>query len=440
MTNMVSAEAPTTRNARRAAVSGFFGSALEYYDFLVCATAAALVFNHLFFPKAGETGTLLSIGTFAVAYVARPFGAVLWGHIGDRLGRRYTLVLTIVVMGASTFLVGCLPTYDQIGIFAPVLLIVLRLFQGLSAGGESPGASSLTVEHAPPGRRAFYTGFAMSGLQAGISLGSMVFVPLTLLPPEQLFSWGWRLPFLISGVLTVVAYMLRRKLDETEVFAEMEESGERARMPILVLVRDHWAATLRVTICCTINVVSSIFNVFALSYATGTAHIPQSFMLIVVTVGNALAIVLAPVSGWLSDRVGRRPVFIVGALASSSLMFAVFAAIEAGNLPLLLASGTLAIGVFNIMPIAVGAAWYPEMFPPKVRYTGMAVGLMLGVLAAGFAPVIAQAFNTGHGTPWPAAWVCLGVGVLAAASALTGPETYRVPTDELGKKPLPKAG
>src|SRR6218665_3618575 len=232
--------ARSTTKVRRAAVSGFFGSALEYYDFLIYASASALIFGRLFFPDAGATGTLLSIATFGVAYVVRPLGAVIWGHIGDRYGRRLALVMTIALMGVSTFAIGLLPTFDAIGWGAPLLLVFIRLLQGLSAGGESPGSTSLTVEHAPDGRRAFFTSFTMSGMQFGIAMGSLVFIPVTLLPEEQLLSWGWRIPFLLSGILTLIAFFLRRKLDETESFSDMRSEGRRAKLPIAILLHSHW--------------------------------------------------------------------------------------------------------------------------------------------------------------------------------------------------------
>ncbi|WP_030752854.1 MFS transporter [Streptomyces sp. NRRL S-31] len=426
--------APRSRKIRRAAVSGFFGSALEYYDFLIYGSAAALVFGKIFFPDAGATGTLLSIGTFGVAYVARPFGAVLWGHLGDKLGRRLALILTISLMGVATFAIGLLPSYGTIGVTAPILLVLLRLLQGLSAGGESPGSTSLTMEHAPENRRAYYAGFSMSGMQLGMGLGSLVFLPLAALPEQQLLTWGWRLPFLLSGVLTVVAYLLRRKVEEPEVFTGMQERQERASLPIATLLREYWVATLRVAICSTINVVGTIFTVFALAYATDAADISRPVMLTVVSLGNLGAVVMAPLVGRLSDRIGRKPVFVLGALGSSLSLFVLFDAIDAGNTPLVFAAGIIGTGVFFIMPVGVGAAYYPEQFPAQVRYTGMAVGLMLGLLASGFAPALAQGLSAGESTWHPTVWICVGISVLASIAVLSGPETYRVPTNQLGRR------
>ncbi|QIZ37188.1 MFS transporter [Saccharopolyspora sp. ASAGF58] len=426
--------AQTPRKVRHAAVSGFFGSALEYYDFIIYGSAAALVFNKIFFPDTGATGLLLSIASFGVAYIARPFGAVLWGHLGDKLGRRLALVLTIGLMGVATFAIGLLPSYSTIGVAAPSLLVLLRLLQGLSAGGESPGSTSLTVEHAPDNRRAFYASFSMSGMQLGMAMGSLVFLPIAALPEEHMLTWGWRLPFLLSGILTLVAYLLRRKLEEPEVFTEMLHRDEHASLPIATLLREHWATTLRVALCSGINVVGTIFNVFALAYATGAAGLSRPVMLTVVSLGNLGAAAMAPVVGRLSDRIGRKPVFVLGALGSSLSLFVLFSAIDAGNITLVFIAGLTAMSVFYIMPIGVGAAYYPEQFPARVRYTGMAVGLMLGLLGAGFAPTLAQAISVGTSSWRPSVWICVGIAVLASIAALTGRETHRITTAQLGRR------
>ncbi|ARJ05261.1 MFS transporter [Cnuibacter physcomitrellae] len=421
------------RRVRRAAVSGFFGSALEYYDFLVYGSASALIFGKLFFPESGAAATFLSIATFGVAYVVRPLGAVLWGHIGDRFGRRRALVLTIALMGIATFLIGALPTFQAIGYAASALLVLLRLVQGLSAGGESPGSTSLTVEHAPEGRRAWYTSFTMSGMQFGIALGSLVFIPVALLPEEALYSWGWRIPFLISGVFTVVAYLLRRKLDEPDTFTAMKADESRAKLPIAVLLKDHWRTTVRVLFLSTVNIVGTIFNVFALAYGTQNG-IPSAVMLAVVSLGNLVAVVAAPLSGLLSDRFGRRPLFIVGSLGASASMALLFVAIDAGNIPMVYLTGVIGIGIFYCIPITVGATWYPEQFPAQVRYTGMAVGLMLGILLAGFAPAIAQGFGAGGTNWWPAILLCGGASIVSSLVAVFAPETFRTTKAALGVK------
>src|SRR3954454_10092975 len=253
------------RTPKKAALASWIGSVLEYYDFFIYGTAAALVFGKVFFPESDPaTGTLLSFATFGVGYVARPIGAFFMGHLGDRYGRKRVLILTLTMMGTATFLVGCVPTYDSIGIWAPVLLVILRLMQGFSASGEQSGANSLSLEHAPDERRAFFSSFTLSGTQCGLVIATAVFLPIGALPEDQLLSWGWRIPFFLSAVVVLVGYLIRRRLEETPVFEAAEQSE---RTPASELLSDHRPAVLRVILAALASTVSTIFAVYALSFA-----------------------------------------------------------------------------------------------------------------------------------------------------------------------------
>ncbi|HXT03661.1 MAG TPA: MFS transporter, partial [Casimicrobiaceae bacterium] len=253
------------KTPKKAALASWIGSALEYYDFFIYGTGAALVFNKVFFASSDPaTGTLLALATFGVGYVARPIGAFFMGHIGDRFGRKKVLVFTLILMGASTFLVGCLPTYNQVGVWAPILLVFLRLCQGFSASGEQAGANSMTLEHAPADRRAFFTSFTLSGTQAGLIIATAVFLPISMLPEDQLLAWGWRVPFWLSVVVVGIGYWIRRTLEETPAFKEEQLLHDVPKMPLAVLFRDYLPDIVRVILCALVSAVSTIFGVYAL--------------------------------------------------------------------------------------------------------------------------------------------------------------------------------
>jgi MFS family permease len=422
---------------KKAATAAWIGSALEYYDFFIYGSAAALIFPEVFFDDSDPaTATLLSLATFGVAYAARPIGALFLGHVGDRLGRKKIMVFTLMLMGLSTFLIGCLPTRDQVGTLAPVLLVLCRVLQGVSAAGEQASANSMTLEHAPPDRRGFFTSFTLSGTQGGQLLATLVFIPVAALPEEQLLSWGWRVPFWLSVAVAVVGYVIRRRLDETPAFAQQTATEGVVRMPLLVLARDHWADVLRVVAGALIASVSTIFTVWALAYATSDAvGMSRSSMLWVAALANVVALAAIPLWAALSDRVGRRPVYLAGAAGSAVTMFLYLWAISTGSYPLVMLLGILAFGVVYSAANGVWPSFYGEMFPTRVRLSGVAIGTQIGFAVAGFAVTFAARIAGPDGDDWTAvALFTAALCVPPVIAAVTARETRLVPTERLGER------
>ena len=309
-----------------AAASGWIGSALEYYDFFIYATAASLVFPQIFFPSANPTVAIVaSLATYGVGYVARPIGAFVLGHLGDTHGRRNVLLICLVLMGLSTTAVGLLPTYQQVGVWAPILLVILRLVQGFAVAGEISGASSMILEHAPFGRRGYFASFTLQGVQAGQILAAAVFLPLSyVLPNEAFMTWGWRVPFLLSVLVLVAGYIIRREVEETPAFAEEQSHHEVPRAPVMVALTDHWPDMLRVVCMSLMNVIPVVATIFGAAYAVQPAYgigMDKSVYLWIPVIGNIVAVMVIPFVGNLSDRIGRRTPIIVGSLLAGLLTF-----------------------------------------------------------------------------------------------------------------------
>ena len=421
------------KRARKAALAAFLGGALEYYDFFIYATAASLIFSKIFFPAGDPTVALIaSFATFGVAYVARPFGAVVFGHLGDKIGRKNTLVLTLVLMGAATFLIGILPDFNSAGYWAPALLVLLRLMQGLSAGAETAGASALSTEEAPEGRRGFFASFAMSGISAGIVLASLAFLPVAAMSEADRLAWGWRIPFWLSLVVLIVAYLVRRSLEEPEVFEEKHDHGELVKLPFAKMFKTHPAQFFQVALMSFETVTNTFMQSFGLAYAVSVG-VPASTMLWVSILGNVIAMFSQPLLAHLSDRFGRRPVFIAGVLGSGLMIFVYFSVISTGNIPMIfLASTVITAGTYS-MSNAIYPAWFSELFNVKVRYSGMAIGLQVGILCAGFTPLLGTALVGADKANWgPAAWIVAASSLLAVAGAYWARETHKTPLRQLG--------
>ncbi|MGW3728950.1 MFS transporter [Streptomyces sp. NPDC000851] len=420
---------------KKAAAAAWIGSALEYYDFFIYGSAAALIFPEVFFDESDPaTATLLSLATFGVAYAARPIGALFLGHFGDRVGRKKIMVFTLMLMGISTFLIGCLPTRAQVGTLAPVLLVLCRVLQGISAAGEQASANSMTLEHAPPNRRGFFTSFTLSGTQGGQLLATLVFIPIAALPEEHLMSWGWRVPFWLSVAVAVVGYVIRRKLDETPAFEQQTATEGVAKLPLAVLLREHRADVLRVIAGALIASVSTIFTVWALSYATSdSVGMSRSSMLWVGALANVVALAAIPLWATLSDRIGRRPVYLVGAVGSAITMFLYLWAISTGSYPLTLLLGIVAFGVVYSAANGVWPSFYGEMFSTRVRLSGMAIGTQIGFAVAGFAVTFAAQIAGPDGDDWSSvALFTAALCIPPVIAALSARETHKVPTEHLG--------
>src|SRR3954453_17426652 len=324
--------------SKKAAASAWIGSALEYYDFFIYATAASLIFPQLFFPSGNPTVAIIaSLATYGVGYVARPIGAFFLGHWGDTHGRKTVLIMCMFLMGFSTMAVGLLPTYHQVGMLAPALLVILRLIQGFAVAGEISGSSCMILEHAPFGRRAFFASFTLQGVQAGQIMAAAVFLPLAAFMPADAFnSWGWRIPFLLSVVVIIAGYIIRREVDETPAFAEEGQHGELPKAPIVEAFKTSWGDMLRVICMSLMNVIPVVTAIFGAAYAVQPAYgigFSKDLYLWIPVLGNILAVVVIPFVGNISDKIGRKPPIIVGALGSGLLSFGYLYPISIHNVP-----------------------------------------------------------------------------------------------------------
>ena len=413
---------------RRVLISSVVGTAIEWYDFFLYATASALVFAQLFFPKFDSTvGTIAAFGTFAIGYLARPFGAVFFGHFGDRIGRKATLVATLMIMGVATFIIGLLPTYASIGVWAPALLILMRFCQGLGVGGEWGGAVLLVVETASENKRGYFGSFPQLGVPIGLLLSTGIFALASQLPNEQFLAWGWRIPFLVSAVLVAVGLFIRLRVTESPVFEEVRRTRTVVKAPLIELFRQHpkeifLALGTRFATDITFNVI----NVFMLAYGTQQLGLSKSLFLNAIIVGCAVELVTLPLFGKLSDRIGRRAVYLIGAVFVAIYGFLFFQLVETRDPLYIVLAYIGGIALSQASVYGVQSTWFAELFGTRVRYTGASLPYQIaGIITSGPAPLISAWLFATYKTTWPIAGYIAVTAVLSLVCAYFLAETFR---------------
>lgn len=422
MTETLTTTQPPRTRLSTIAGATIAGSFIEWYDFYVFGVASALVFNTLFFPSVSpEAGVLLSFATFATAWIARPLGGLIFGPLGDRIGRKQTLIITFILMGVATFAVGLLPTFDSIGVWAPILLVLARVLQGLSAGGEWSGAALIATEHAPETKRGFYGSFPQLGIPLALIVSNGVSLMTYSLPEDLILSWGWRVPFLLSAVIVPIGLVIRLRISESPDFVEAAKAKTLVKNPLLTVLRSCWKQILIVIfVMGGVNAFFFTFTTYALTYATTEIGFTRPETLIAVMIASAVHACATLFFGRLSDKVGRRKLYIVGLACLAVTPFPLFAAIDTGSFTVFVVALAIGFGVFHAMVWSMGGAFFTELFPAEVRYSGSAVGYqMSGVLFAGPIPLIAAALvGAAGGAPWYVAIFVSSIAVLALIAAI----------------------
>jgi MFS transporter, MHS family, shikimate and dehydroshikimate transport protein len=403
-----------------------FGTIIEWYDFLSYATAAALIFNKAFFPTFDPlAGTLAALGSYAVGFLARPLGGALFGHFGDRMGRKSMLVLTLFIMGLSTFCIGLLPTYASIGVLAPILLILLRIIQGIGLGGEWGGASLMVLEHAPADKRGFYTSFVQIGFPIGLVLATFMFALVSKLPDVDFAAYGWRIPFLISIVLLAVGTFVRSRVPETPVFEGLKQRGGLSKNPVGEAVGNN-TRTFFIAIGLKLSEVSWVYmlTVFVVVYATTKLGLPKPLMLDAVLYAALLELISLPLFGLLADKIGRRPMYIMGALFTILFAFPLFWMLESKSTALIFTAVMIAMNFGHGMMFGPESCYFPELFGPGVRYSGASFGFQASAaIGGGFAPIIATAMVGYFGGTTGVSIMMIVLALITLAAALAARET-----------------
>ena len=431
---LLDASTPTdAARLRRILLSSILGTAVEWYDFLIYAVATATVFNRLFFPSGNPAlSSIVAFGTYGVGFLARPVGAAIFGHFGDRIGRKAMLAATIVIMGLGTFLIGLLPAYAQIGLAAPVLLVALRFLQGIGLGGEWGGAVLMVVENA--GQRG--RGMLGAMVQMGYSVGNLaafgMFSLVALLPEAEFLSWGWRVPFLVSILLVGVGLYVRLRLQETPAFRALAQTHQIARMPLAEVFTSHRRPFL-IAVGLKVSEIAwaSIAGVFVIAYATGKLGLPRSTILNAILLSSLVSLATIPFYGWLSDRIGRRPMFFATCLFSVVFAFPLFWLLDTRDPALVTLAIVLGINGGQMVGFSVGAPYYSELFPTRLRYSGASLGFQIGAaLSGGLTPLIAATLVAwSGGAPWPISLFLIACALLTATATALAPETAGRPID-----------
>ena len=421
------AKAPSS--IRRVIIASLMGTSLEWYDFFIYGTAAALVFNKLFFPTFEPLiGTLLAFTTYAVGFIARPLGGIVFGHFGDKLGRKNVLVVTLLLMGIATCLIGALPTYETVGIWAPILLVTLRFLQGLGLGGEWGGAVLMTLESGDPKRRGLNASWPQVGVPIGLLLANGVLSLMGAVTSEAAFlAWGWRIPFLISALLVIVGLWIRLTIAESPLFREVEQTDKKAAAPIMEVLRRYpKQVLLAVGARVGVDVAFYTFVLFITTYITTYLKLPRSYALNAVLIAAAVQIFAIPFFGALSDRFARRPVYIAGALGAAVWVFVFFALIDTAQFGLIVLAAVVAL-IFHAAMYGPQAAFITEMFPTKVRYTGASMGYQLaGILGGALAPIISVALLDRYDSSVVVSVYAVTMIAITIICVALAPETSRI--------------
>jgi len=409
--------ARSTRQYAVAGIASMIGTTVEWYDFFLYGTAAALIFNKIFFTAIDPiTGTLAAFGTYAVGFFARPLGAVVFGHFGDRLGRKSMLLITLLLMGIPTVLIGLIPSYESIGYWAAGLLVLMRILQGVAVGGEWGGAVLMAVEHAPEGKKGFFGSLPQAGVGAGLILSSLAMAAVSRLPEADFLSWGWRLPFLASIVLIFIGAFIRLKVAESPVFEKMKLEGTQVKRPVLEVVKWHRRSVL-VVMGARIAEASWFYTVvtFTLAYAANTLKIPKAQMLDAISLGALVSILSMPLFGYLGDRIGQKWVFFLGLVGLSAFVFPFFGLLANKDSHSIWLAMIGAIGVVYAMMYSVEAPLFSSQFPAQVRYSGISLSVQLsGAIGGGLAPIVATSLLAANGgDPGYVALYLIGLGMVA---------------------------